>query len=112
MDATGIFEAAVGGPGQIARLMEDVREICLGDERPWVVGYSGGKDSTTALQLVWTALSALPPDERTKPVYVISSDTRLALSSISRSRPLGPVPPRPQPGREVSQGPSGMGRSP
>jgi DNA sulfur modification protein DndC len=39
------------------------------------VGYSGGKDSTTALQLIWYALADLPPEKRTKPVYVISSDT-------------------------------------
>jgi len=43
--------------------------------RPWIIGYSGGKDSTCALQLVWYALSTLAPDKRKKPVYVISSDT-------------------------------------
>jgi len=40
-----------------------------------VIGYSGGKDSTTTLQLVWYALAKLPKEQRTKPVYVISSDT-------------------------------------
>lgn len=42
---------------------------------PWVIGYSGGKDSTAALQLVWLALAGLDPAERTKPVHVISTDT-------------------------------------
>ena len=37
--------------------------------------YSGGKDSTTTLQLVWYALAELPEVKRTKPVFVISSDT-------------------------------------
>lgn len=33
------------------------------NNRPWIVAYSGGKDSTTLLQLVWTALERLPVDE-------------------------------------------------
>lgn len=59
----------------IQRFYEDVREVYLTDRRPWVIGYSGGKDSTATVQLVWLALSKLSPDERTKKVYVISSDT-------------------------------------
>ena len=59
----------------IKAFYEDVREVYRSDNRPWVLGYSGGKDSTATLQLVWMALSELPPEERQKPVYVISSDT-------------------------------------
>ena len=47
----------------------------LADAIPWVVGYSGGKDSTATLQLVWLALAALPHAQRQKPVHVISTDT-------------------------------------
>ncbi len=53
----------------------DIQEVYLKNARPWVIGYSGGKDSTTALQLVWYALKELPSEERKYPVYVISSDT-------------------------------------
>lgn len=53
----------------------EIQEVYLADERPWVVGYSGGKDSTTALQLVWNAIAELPQQKRKKIVYVISSDT-------------------------------------
>lgn len=56
-------------------LHEEIRELYLGDEVPWVLGYSGGKDSTATLQLVWRALSQLPEQQRAKPVYVISTDT-------------------------------------
>lgn len=59
----------------IKSFYDEVREIYSADNRPWVIGYSGGKDSTATLQLVWVALSDLPPGKRTKPVYVISSDT-------------------------------------
>ena len=30
--------------------------------QPWVIGYSGGKDSTTVLQLIWKALERLPAE--------------------------------------------------
>ena len=56
-------------------LHREIQNIYLADARPWVLGYSGGKDSTCALQLVWNALAELKPEVRTKPVYVISSDT-------------------------------------
>ena len=56
-------------------LTEEIAALYLADGIPWVVGYSGGKDSTAVLQLVWTALAGLPADSRRKPVYVISTDT-------------------------------------
>lgn len=59
----------------IATVMEQIREIYLSDSRPWVIGYSGGKDSTCALQLVWSTLVSLETSDRTKPVFVLSSDT-------------------------------------
>ena len=58
-----------------SEIHQEIQQVYLGDSRPWVVGYSGGKDSTTALQLVWYALEELPPEQRQKPVYVITSDT-------------------------------------
>ena len=56
-------------------LFEEIRELYTADSVPWVVGYSGGKDSTAVLVLVWRALQELPMEARTKPVYVISTDT-------------------------------------
>jgi DNA sulfur modification protein DndC len=53
----------------------------LADARPWVVAYSGGKDSTLVLQLVYEMLLALTP-EQVKPVYVIASDTRVEAPII------------------------------
>ena len=42
---------------------------------PWIVAYSGGKDSTLLLQLVFEVMLGLPPAERTRPVHIISNDT-------------------------------------
>lgn len=61
---------------------DEIRSIYLADARPWVLGYSGGKDSTTALQLIWNALAKLPPASLTKPVYIISSDTLVETPKI------------------------------
>lgn len=59
----------------IEELYVRIQKTYLADGRPWVVGYSGGKDSTVTLQSVWYALKRLPKEKLTKPVYVISSDT-------------------------------------
>ena len=42
---------------------------------PWIVAYSGGKDSTLLLQLVWETLSSLEPEKRSRRVYVVANDT-------------------------------------
>ena len=42
---------------------------------PWIVAYSGGKDSTLLLQLVWETLLSLSPEERRREVHVIANDT-------------------------------------
>jgi DNA sulfur modification protein DndC len=65
----------VGFAGTIEALVTQTQQLYLADGVPWVVGYSGGKDSTATLQLVWQALEGLDPDQRTKPVHVISTDT-------------------------------------
>ncbi len=59
----------------LAVTMDEVATLYESDSIPWVVGYSGGKDSTAALQLVWMSLAALPREKLTKPVHVISTDT-------------------------------------
>lgn len=59
----------------VKELTAEIQDLYLADEVPWVVGYSGGKDSTAVLQLVWLALQELPEDRRNKPVHVISTDT-------------------------------------
>lgn len=77
----------IARPIQLSRAMlenleNEIREVYTSDRRPWVIGYSGGKDSTTTLQLVWNALAALPIESRNKPVYVISSDTLVETPKI------------------------------
>ena len=67
--------AEAGLKQTILEVEREIAELYTADAVPWVVGYSGGKDSTAVLQLVWQALSTLPRDRRSKPVHVISTDT-------------------------------------
>jgi DNA sulfur modification protein DndC len=63
------FEAVIQG------LEREVQELYQLDEVPWIIGYSGGKDSTAVLQLVWSAIEKLPAHQYRKPIHVISTDT-------------------------------------
>ena len=65
-------------------LMETVRNLYLADDIPWVIGYSGGKDSTATLQLVWLALQELPVEERKKTVHIINTDTMVESPVIEK----------------------------
>lgn len=56
--------------------IEQTKTLYLKDNIPWVIGYSGGKDSTAILQLVWSAITELNAEGKAnKPVHVISTDT-------------------------------------
>jgi len=58
------------------QIIAEIQELYLSDSLPWIIGYSGGKDSTASLQLIWNAVAALPEDrKRFKPIHVISTDT-------------------------------------
>jgi DNA sulfur modification protein DndC len=42
---------------------------------PWIIGYSGGKDSTLVAHLVFEMLMGLPPSERNRQVHIVANDT-------------------------------------
>ena len=63
----------------LEELIEEIEYVYKSDKRPWVIGYSGGKDSTTVVELVYKMLLKLPENERTKNVYIVSSDTLLRI---------------------------------
>lgn len=67
----------------VEQFTQEIQSLYILDEIPWIVGYSGGKDSTAVLQLVWNAIAALPVEERKKPIHVISTDTLVENPVIS-----------------------------
>jgi len=54
---------------------EQIRDLYYADDLPWIIGYSGGKDSSAVLQLVWSAVETIPEKDRKKTIHVISTDT-------------------------------------
>lgn len=60
---------------KLSHYIADVQRVYCSDKRPWVIGYSGGKDSSAVMSLVYLALLGLKPKDRHKPVFVVSSDT-------------------------------------
>lgn len=61
---------------RIEDILEDLRdEYRQPHNSPWIVGFSGGKDSTLLAQLVFEMLLALPPRARTRPVHLVANDT-------------------------------------
>lgn len=73
----------LGFEATVALLLDEIRSLYSADATPWIIGYSGGKDSTAVLQLVWSAIATLPPEQRTKPVHVISTDTMVENPVVS-----------------------------
>lgn len=69
---------------KIEGLKDTIRNLYLADDIPWVIGYSGGKDSTATLQLVWFALRELPAEQLTKVVHVINTDTMVESPVIEK----------------------------
>lgn len=60
---------------EFTTIKKEMELVYLHDQRPWMIGYSGGKDSTLLCQLVFEMLESLPEDKRQKPVYIVTSDT-------------------------------------
>jgi DNA sulfur modification protein DndC len=62
---------------KINYIISELKDQYLIDDnlRPWIIGFSGGKDSTVLLQLVWLAISDVPLNKRKREVYVICNDT-------------------------------------
>jgi DNA sulfur modification protein DndC len=62
----------------IQHLENEIIDQYLYDEhpsRPWIIGFSGGKDSTMLLQIVWNALKRIEPILLTRQIYVVCNDT-------------------------------------
>lgn len=68
MPYTGEFEV-------FENIIQEMSIVYQHDKRPWMIGYSGGKDSTLLCCLVMEMLQRLPESKLNKTVYIVSSDT-------------------------------------
>ncbi|MBL7689988.1 MAG: DNA phosphorothioation system sulfurtransferase DndC [Flavipsychrobacter sp.] len=59
----------------ISYIKEEIKDQYQIDNIPWIIGYSGGKDSSALLQMVWYAMRELPKEKWTKEIHVVCNDT-------------------------------------
>ena len=67
-------------PNRINDIIEELKDQYLEKDRynrPWIIGFSGGKDSTVLLTLVWMAITALKNNGHNlfRQIYVVCNDT-------------------------------------
>ena len=67
----------------IEHLTEEIQLLYSQDDLPWIIGYSGGKDSTAVFQLIWNAIAKLPVEKRHKKIHVITTDTMVENPVVS-----------------------------
>lgn len=71
--------------GKLKYSRREIRDEYLqAHSKPWIIGFSGGKDSTLLLHLVIECILSVSPDERKRRVYIVSNDT-LVESPIFQS---------------------------
>ena len=72
-------------PARLQRITETLRrEYLRKPSYPWLIGYSGGKDSTFLLQMVWEMVANLPPQKRRRPITVVGNDTLVESPLVIR----------------------------
>lgn len=56
-------------------IINEMMYVYKHDDRPWLIGYSGGKDSSLLVSLVVETVLRMPEEQRTKKIYIVTSDT-------------------------------------
>ncbi len=97
---------------KIIEIKNHIKKVYSHLNRPFVIGFSGGKDSTVTLQLVWEAISEVPQKDRNNSIFVVSTDTlvetpyiidfitdvlqKIKDSTLKNNLPITPVKLEPQ----------------
>jgi len=76
------FDESGAAIASIRTELED--EYLQSHDFPWIIGYSGGKDSTLVAHLVFEMLMALPPSRRKRRVHVVANDTLVESPLVVR----------------------------
>ena len=75
--------------GTLPDRLEKIRHVLRKEYRkrhryPWIVAYSGGKDSTLLLQLIWEVVAELPAEEQKRQVVIVGNDTLVESPLVIR----------------------------
>ena len=77
---TDSLVASMGSWGSVRRTIAD--EYAEPHNRPWIIGFSGGKDSTVVAHLVMEHLLELPPSKRRRDIHIVLNDTLVESPQI------------------------------
>lgn len=80
-------------PSAYSGIRKSLSQLCQTDPRPWLVGFSGGKDSTLVAPLVFEAALACPPAQRTKEFQAVCADVRVEMLAAALKTSLCPFGP-------------------
>ncbi len=65
-----------------ADIKRTLKQLYIDDKRPWLVGFSGGKDSTMLASLIVEVVAGIPKKQRKKPIAILCTDTRVEIPAI------------------------------
>lgn len=65
-------------------IIDEMTYVYKHDSRPWLIGYSGGKDSSLLVSLVIEVVTRIPEYERNKKIFIVSSDTGVENPIVQR----------------------------
>ena len=73
-------------------IRSSLRQLYLEDPRPWLVGFSGGKDSTMLASLIVEVVAGIPDDQRKKQVAILwpENRSRELEEEVARERAINP----------------------
>jgi DNA sulfur modification protein DndC len=66
-------------------ILTKLQDLYINDPRPWLVGFSGGKDSTLVASLLFNTIASVPEKHRNKPVTIMCTDTRVEIPAIAET---------------------------
>lgn len=65
-------------------IINEMTYVYKHDNRPWLIGYSGGKDSSLLVSLVIETVLRIPKSQRNKNIFIVSSDTGVENPIVKR----------------------------
>lgn len=78
VQASSQKSSTVNDPGErFAAIVANIRAEYLSEAQhyPWIIGFSGGKDSTLVVHAVFDTLLSIAPSRRIRAIHVVANDT-------------------------------------
>lgn len=72
-------------------IKSSLRQLYLDDPRPWLVDFSGGKDSTMLASLIVEVVVGIPDGQRKKPVAVFRTYSHYGIPVSRVGQPWQPT---------------------